>query len=767
MPRRFGVSLAGVMALALPALLGPAEAGAGPSPGTRAVWEQCRAERRTPSSGAPRGGAPLFDVATCVQGRTLRLGDIESKRGDDAAALRMLDAAPSGGLLGEHILERRAALAARLGRPHLAARLYGRLARRRGGLFADRAALARAELLLQTSAWGDAARQYRRLRTLFPRYPDPVPFLYGEANGLLLQGRIPQASTLLRRVVVDYPASSEAAAAGRVLAALRRDGRAIPELSPPELADQALRLGRTGSVAPALEALRALRSRPGVSPTGLALRQAQVLLANYRYAEAVGLLDHVRDKGTPAQKWLAQRRLPKALRRAGLLDRLVKRALAALQRRAGPEAHFELARVRVLRGEYREAAARLRRSGPGRNRTLFAAYVAFRIRDFRRAAKVLNQLEAQPTLRAAARYWLARTRYEQGRKSLAVGLLRELATATPLGYYGALARARLRSWAARQEPVVAPMEPLYRPPRWSQPRRIAVSLLEHRRRDPRLARTAALLYFGHPERALAELRVVARDYLLRVAGGARARFLRPISREEAYRGVRHLATPRLERGPPRPLGPRPALGLERALWRAFVALGDPYMANRFGRRGTDHPRLRIPRPYGGLVRRHARVAKLPPGWVWAIMTVESAYCAQVVSHAGALGLLQIMPLTGRRIAAALGARTFRLEQLFDPEVNIRYGVWYLGQLVRKFSGQLALAAAAYNGGPHNVVQWLVRRGRRSELDEFVEEIPLRETRSYVKRVIGLAARYAVELGEPYRDLVKLRIDPRIGSDIDF
>jgi len=149
------------------------------------------------------------------------------------------------------------------------------------------------------------------------------------------------------------------------------------------------------------------------------------------------------------------------------------------------------------------------------------------------------------------------------------------------------------------------------------------------------------------------------------------------------------------------------------------------------------------------------------------MAIESAFSPFVVSSAGAMGLLQIMPRTGWRIARALGRPGFHLDDLFCPEVNLRFGIWYLAALVERFRGQLPLALAGYNGGPHNIQRWLRARKTVPELDAFVEEIPFTETRAYVKKVVGLAGRYGLELGEPITDLVRLEIDPTVSNFIDF
>ena len=737
---------------------------------TQARRQAVAARLRGDSAGVLKA---LREFAIRSAGGALCKAQALEAQGRPLAALQEMERLPWGGALAPHALYARAVLLAKMGRPGVAARLLAKVERSRGSPLAGGAALRRAALLLQSHAPRAAARRFRWLRHRYPRYPNAARLLYGEASGLLMAGRYPAASRLLRTLLLRYPAAGEATAAERDLNRLRATGISVAPFKPPERALRAVRLGRAGWVAPALSRLDALARLPGAEAARLALLQAKVLMSNYRYAAAVKKLDVARSLGKGAVKWEAERRLSTALRRAGLLKRLGRRSrvqVAALVKRraATPKTFWAASRVALLRGNRAQAARLLDRAGPAHRRGLLAGYLAFRNGKYRRAARILGALTLRPRLRRAARYWLARTRLAQGRRRVGLRGLRRLAVASPLDWYAVLARARLRQLTGRAGPTPQPVAPLPLR-RASHLDGLAVALAIQKSSHPRILLAANLLRWGLTSRALMELRVVARDHLL-AQGGRRGRFLRPISRWEAYRGVRHLAAPRRSPKAKAPLVaaiPRVRSGLDRVLYRAFQRLGDPYMANRFVWRNGGRPRLSVQTPHRTLVRRNARTASIPPGWVWAIMTVESAYCAEVVSQAGALGLLQIMPLTGRRIAQALGVRDFRLDQLFRPAVNIRFGVWYLGRLVRKFRGQLALAAAAYNGGPHNVEQWLRARAQTAEMDEFVEEIPMRETRLYVKKVVGLAARYAVKLGEPYADLVRLKLDARTVNCIDF
>jgi len=120
--------------------------------------------------------------------------------------------------------------------------------------------------------------------------------------------------------------------------------------------------------------------------------------------------------------------------------------------------------------------------------------------------------------------------------------------------------------------------------------------------------------------------------------------------------------------------------------------------------------------------------------VSAVMREESGYRPEVTSPAGARGLLQIMPDTGRRLAAELGLGGFEPADLYLPRTNIRLGTFYLDQLMRQFDGRLVAAVASYNAGPHNVARWLVERPGLED-DEWVEAVPYSQTRSYVKRVM--------------------------------
>jgi len=118
----------------------------------------------------------------------------------------------------------------------------------------------------------------------------------------------------------------------------------------------------------------------------------------------------------------------------------------------------------------------------------------------------------------------------------------------------------------------------------------------------------------------------------------------------------------------------------------------------------------------------------------AVIREESVYNPGAISPVGALGLMQVMPQTGRMIAEKLGGESFSRERLFNPHYNIRLGSWYLGHLAEQFDHNPVYMVAAYNAGPDVVAKW-VRQFGGGETDEFIEAIPYTETRLYVKRVL--------------------------------
>jgi soluble lytic murein transglycosylase len=143
------------------------------------------------------------------------------------------------------------------------------------------------------------------------------------------------------------------------------------------------------------------------------------------------------------------------------------------------------------------------------------------------------------------------------------------------------------------------------------------------------------------------------------------------------------------------------------------------------------------------VLRAARDVELDPAYVYGLVRQESRFIMDVRSHAGASGLMQLMPGTARWTARRLGLDYHRA-MINDRDLNLRLGTSYLRMVLDDFEGRIVLAAAAYNAGPNRPRRW--RQGRELEPAAWIESIPFDETRDYVQKVVSNAVYYGVRLG---------------------
>ena len=144
-----------------------------------------------------------------------------------------------------------------------------------------------------------------------------------------------------------------------------------------------------------------------------------------------------------------------------------------------------------------------------------------------------------------------------------------------------------------------------------------------------------------------------------------------------------------------------------------------------------YERLRYPLHYSEFVRVHAREHNLDPALMAAVIYQESKFDKSAKSSSGAIGLMQLTPATAHGIAVRTGGSAFHTRDLYDADINIRYGAWYLHNLFKKYDSE-RLVLAAYNAGQGNVDKWIARH----------ESIQFPETRAYVTRVERLKKVYA-------------------------
>ncbi|MDR3561725.1 MAG: lytic transglycosylase domain-containing protein [Negativicutes bacterium] len=147
-----------------------------------------------------------------------------------------------------------------------------------------------------------------------------------------------------------------------------------------------------------------------------------------------------------------------------------------------------------------------------------------------------------------------------------------------------------------------------------------------------------------------------------------------------------------------------------------------------------------PFPHKETVFRYAKENGLDPYLVAGVIRTESRFVPVARSPKGAVGLMQMMPETGQWVATQMNYPNFSAGLLTDPEVNIKFGTWYMASLRREFQNNQILALAAYNGGRGNVRQWMVQYGWTVDFKD-ISQIPFPETRDYVKKVLASKERY--------------------------
>jgi soluble lytic murein transglycosylase len=177
--------------------------------------------------------------------------------------------------------------------------------------------------------------------------------------------------------------------------------------------------------------------------------------------------------------------------------------------------------------------------------------------------------------------------------------------------------------------------------------------------------------------------------------------------------------------------------VRRLLWLVLLVA---ILAGAFAYVNATNPpwyeRIRYPLSYSTYVRVHAREHGLDPAFLAAVIYQESKFHTNAKSSSGAIGLMQLTPSTAHGIAIRTGGSQFHTKDLYDPDINIRYGAWYLHNLFRKY-GSEALVLAAYNAGQGNVDRWQANG----------EAIQFAETRAYVKRVEHLRSVYREAWGK--------------------
>lgn len=296
-----------------------------------------------------------------------------------------------------------------------------------------------------------------------------------------------------------------------------------------------------------------------------------------------------------------------------------------------------------------------------------------------------------------ALYWKGRCEEKLKNTEKAQKIYRRLADEFSWSFYGVMARRRMElSWNAIPDPLKemdAPWEP---EPLRGEP---GSALAFH------LDRAEELIQIGLLREATREIDALRHE----VPSGPGERcyigslYQRSLSYNDSVRWMYRQ-------------GLKKACGLER------------------GDKSLPFKRFLYPLAYWETVQKATAKRGLDPFLVLAVMRQESLYQEDVVSWADARGLMQIIPPTGRMIAGKLGVDDFDPGNLFEPETNIAFGVWYLQYLMKRSDGDLVRVLGSYNAGEKRSDRWW-DRFKHLEIDERIESITFRETRGYVKKVL--------------------------------
>lgn len=591
-------------------------------------------------------------------------------------------------------------------RQHAASRaLYERLAREGGG---ERD---RAHAAVEAFEAGDAAAAAVVMRA----WPEHAPPGLDAASawryaGLCLEAvhDVRGAASAWRAVVLREP---DAGHATEALAALQRLG---VSLSPEQLQARAAELIERARYTEALAILEPMAPGAGrYEGRRLHLLGRAYYGARNRYNDAHRLLLqaslHASNDDRAEDAFLAARSLARADR-----DDESVRAFDEVARtdrgRWGDEAAYRAAWLEVHHHHPASAIARLRaflRDRPDASSRLKIeaswqlGWMLFTERRYDEAVGPLEQSGALATHhleRGRGRYWAALARERSGHHPEAAAGFRALIVHRPLTWYAMLAETRLRETgeavtAAAPLPEARPCPAVVLPPR---------------------VRWFAALGFDDDAAAAFD------------ADDERLRATLPPGRAD------------------------------ETMARAWLSLGDARRAFLLSSRHADDLdsvptaetrwvwEMGFPRPHAAWVEAAEDEARLPRHYLYAIMRQESGFNRRDVSSARAMGLLQMIPPTTRRVAQSLSI-AFREEMLFEPDYNIRVGGWYIGRLYAQYHGVLPRAIGAYNAGPGAMGRW-VREFGAEPLDVFVERIPYDETRTYVRRVVQNLARYQALYG---------------------
>jgi soluble lytic murein transglycosylase len=577
---------------------------------------------------------------------------------------------------------------------------------------------------------------------------------YGDA--LLLEGQAAEAAALLEKIRTPTRSDVEFAL-GRAYAASGQAGKAAETL-----ANIYYTLPAAAEADAAYAELKKLPSAP--SPTATQLRtRAEGLVAHKRYSEATEEYRSLVNRASPEDRPKMQLALADALHRSGK-NRDAKQVLASLDgvtgelnaqrlyllgqvawaandndtfyrtvdelRQAGPsspwleQALLSAANLHLVHHEYDQALDAFREAQqrfPDGARASYvhwkAAWLTLRQGRNEEARKAFEeQIALYPSggETPAALYWRARLAEEDNQFGMARAFYQKLSDRYRNFYYAELGRQRMKRLPPVTDAAVTQYALLDRVPPLSSSGKIAAT-------DPptdelHVQKAQLLGNGGLVDFAVRELQAAATTDSGSWAPAETARlYLETGHYDRAIEYMKHSAPNYFALDIP---------DLPRTYWEAL-----------------------FPKPYWNDLKRSSAANGLDPYLVASLIRQESEFNPNAVSRANAVGLMQLLPKTGKAVAKEVKLKRFNASQLYTPAVNLQLGTRYFKGMVDRFGGSFEYALAAYNAGSDRVDEWLAQ-GKYRDPQEFVESIPFTETREYVQAILRNASVYKQLYGTP-------------------
>lgn len=568
------------------------------------------------------------------------------------------------------------------------------------------AALAAGEAAEADKEFAAALRIYERLLENPRALSDDLLSRIGRAA--LGAGDKRKAAAAFTRVYYEFPLSPAATEAGAQLSALTGETPASP--AERDLG-RAQVLWGARRYAEAREAFSTVRGR--LSGDDRALADLRVAAADFhlgRYAAARDALRPLLDRDPHRDQ--ARYYYANALRGLGNYDEYVRLSRAIVsdfpKSPWAEEALNSLGTHYILTNDDAQAAevfGEMLRRFPEGARAERAAWKygwwKYKMGDYKEAARVFEQTSAtfpRSDYRPSFLYWAGRAHGHLRARAQADARMQLVYTDYGNSYYGRLAEQNLRAsrgLRSAEDLIVPASRPVADPaPAVDIPNERTIKLL---------------IVAGLYDDTLNELR-----YAQRLTGGA--------TTIDATMAWLYSRQGELRRG----------INLMRRTYPQFMTADGRELP-------VEIQEVIFPLTYWPSIQRHSKTHGLDPYLVAALIAQESTFDPKIKSAANAVGLMQIVPATGRRLARLAGMKRFTPAMLTDPETNLRLGTLYFSRLIKQFGGA-HYALASYNAGENRIVRWKAERPGIDE-DEFIDDIPFPETQNYVKRILGTAENY--------------------------